>query len=127
MAQVIIGVDRHKRSATIEIVSDREQFAGQGRFATDRDGYKAMLAAGREYPDWFWLLMDASASAVMSPSAWSSTAKPWSTCRRDCPPEPGCSPPAGAAKPTRSMPAASPWSLCAPTVYGRSSTTPRSG
>jgi len=54
MAKVIIGVDPHKRSATIEIINDREQAVGQGRFATDRDGYKAMLAAGRKHPDRLW-------------------------------------------------------------------------
>ncbi|MGW4940711.1 IS110 family transposase [Actinoplanes sp. NPDC004185] len=54
MAPVIIGVDPHKRSATIEIINDREVTVGQGRFATDRDGYKAMLTAGRRHPDRFW-------------------------------------------------------------------------
>jgi hypothetical protein len=54
MTQVIIGVDPHRRSATIEIINDREQAVGRGRFATDRDGYKAMLAAGRKHPDRIW-------------------------------------------------------------------------
>ncbi|HEY3143964.1 MAG TPA: transposase [Acidimicrobiales bacterium] len=54
MSQVIIGVDPHKRSATIEIINDREQAVGGGRFATDRDGYKAMLAAGRKHADRLW-------------------------------------------------------------------------
>ena len=31
MAQVIIGVDPHKRSATIEIINGREKAVGQGR------------------------------------------------------------------------------------------------
>ena len=51
MAPVIIGVDPHKRSAAIEIINDREQAVGQGRFGTDRDSYKAMLAAGRKHKD----------------------------------------------------------------------------
>ncbi len=54
MAQVVIGVDPHKRSATIEITNAREKTLGQGRFGTDRDGYKAMLAAGRKYNDRVW-------------------------------------------------------------------------
>src|SRR5687768_9602387 len=54
MAQVIIGVDPHKRSATIEIINDLEQAVGQGRFGTDRDGYQAMLAAGRKHTDRVW-------------------------------------------------------------------------
>jgi transposase len=54
MAQVVIGVDPHKRSATIEIINAREKTLGQGRFSTDRDGYQAMLAAGRKYNDRVW-------------------------------------------------------------------------
>jgi hypothetical protein len=52
MGQVVIGVDPHKRSATIEVIDQRERVLGKGRFSTDTDGYQAMLAAGREYPDW---------------------------------------------------------------------------
>ena len=54
MAQVIIGVDPHKRSATIEIINAREKTLGQGRFNTDSDGYQAMLAAGRRHKDRYW-------------------------------------------------------------------------
>ena len=54
MAQVIIGVDPHKRSATIEIINQREKVVGQGRFGTGRDGYQAMLAAGRKHSDRVW-------------------------------------------------------------------------
>ena len=32
MAQVIIGVDPHKRSATIEVIDDRETVLAGGRF-----------------------------------------------------------------------------------------------
>ena len=45
MARVIIGVDPHKRSATIEVINEREQTLGQGRFGTDRDCYKTMITA----------------------------------------------------------------------------------
>jgi transposase len=54
VARVVIGVDPHKRSATIEIINEREQAVGQGRFGTDRDGYKAMLATGRKHHDRVW-------------------------------------------------------------------------
>ena len=54
MARVIIGVDPHKRSATIEVINEREQTIGEGRFGTDTDGYRAMLAAGRRHPDREW-------------------------------------------------------------------------
>ena len=54
MRHVIIGMDPHKRSATIEIIDDRQKVLFQGRFGTDRDGYKAMLAAGRKFKDRVW-------------------------------------------------------------------------
>src|SRR4051794_5605968 len=47
-------MDPHKRSATIEIINQRAQVLGQGRFGTDRDGYRQMLAAGREHPERVW-------------------------------------------------------------------------
>jgi len=54
MGHVIIGMDPHKRPATIEIIDDRQKMLFGGRFGTDRDGYKAMLAAGRKYTDRTW-------------------------------------------------------------------------
>jgi transposase len=54
MAQVIIGMDPHKRSATIEIINDREKILAQGRFGTDRDGYRTMLQLGRKHKDRVW-------------------------------------------------------------------------
>jgi transposase len=51
---VIIGMDPHKRSATIEIINDREKVLARGRFGTDRDGYQAMLNAGRKHKDRIW-------------------------------------------------------------------------
>ena len=54
MGHVIIGMDPHKRSATTGIIDDRQKVLFGGRFGTDRDGYKAMLAAGRKFPDRTW-------------------------------------------------------------------------
>ena len=47
-------MDPHKRSATIEIIDERQKVLSGGRFGTDRDGYKAMLAAGRKFKDRVW-------------------------------------------------------------------------
>lgn len=52
--QVIIGVDPHKLSATIEVVDQRERMLGSGRFATDRAGYAAMRSYARKWPDRVW-------------------------------------------------------------------------
>jgi len=54
MGRVVIGMDPHKRSATIEVIDGREQVLAQGRFGTDTDGYRQMLAAGRRFPDRVW-------------------------------------------------------------------------
>jgi transposase len=47
-------MDPHKRSATIEIINDREHVLGQGRFTTDTGGYRQMLALARRWPDRIW-------------------------------------------------------------------------
>jgi transposase len=54
VGRVIIGVDPHKLSATLEILDQRENVLGGGRFGTDRDGYRQMLTAGRRWPDRIW-------------------------------------------------------------------------
>ena len=54
MGHVVIGMDPHKRSATIEIIDERQQVLSAGRFGADRDGYRAMLAAGRKFKDRVW-------------------------------------------------------------------------
>jgi hypothetical protein len=38
MARLVIGVDTHKLSATIEVVDDRETVVATGRFGTDQGG-----------------------------------------------------------------------------------------
>src|SRR5690348_9204961 len=52
--RVIIGVDPHKPSATIEVVDEREQLLGSGRFTTDRAGYAAMRTYAKKWPNRVW-------------------------------------------------------------------------
>lgn len=54
MGRVVIGMDPHKRSATIEVLDERETVLATGRFGTDREGYRDLLAAGRRWPDRLW-------------------------------------------------------------------------
>ena len=54
MSRVVIRMDPHKRSATIEAIDEREKILTRGRFGTDTDGYQQMLAAGRPYTDRVW-------------------------------------------------------------------------
>ena len=51
---VIIGMDPHKRSATIEVVDQNGRMLAKGRFGTDKAGYKDMLDEGRRFPDRVW-------------------------------------------------------------------------
>jgi len=53
---VIIGMDPHKRSATIEIVDERARVLAVGRYGTDKVGYAEMLAAGRGHSDRVWAI-----------------------------------------------------------------------
>src|SRR5262245_18008450 len=51
---VIIGMDPHKRSATIEVIDDRARVLAVGRYGTDKAGYAEMLRAGRSFADRVW-------------------------------------------------------------------------
>jgi transposase len=54
MAKVLIGVDPHKPSATIEVVDDRETVLATGRFDTDTAGYGAMRNTVAPWPERVW-------------------------------------------------------------------------
>ena len=56
MSRVVIGMDPHKRSATIEIMASGETVLGGGRYATDAAGYRAMLTAARQWPERTWAI-----------------------------------------------------------------------
>jgi transposase len=60
MERVIIGVDPHKLSATIEVVDAQERFLGAGRFGTDRAGYAAMLRYVKAWPNRTWAVEGAN-------------------------------------------------------------------
>jgi transposase len=53
---VIIGMDPHKRSATIEVMAGDETVVGGSRYGTDAAGYAAMLAAVRRWPERLWAI-----------------------------------------------------------------------
>ena len=60
MDAVVIGVDPHKLSATIEVVDHREQLLGSGRFTTDKAGYAAMRAYVKGWPRRVWAVEGAN-------------------------------------------------------------------
>ena len=51
---VVIGMDPHKRTATIEVMTAGELVVGGGRFTTDTEGYAAMLRYGRQWAERTW-------------------------------------------------------------------------
>jgi transposase len=60
MEQVIIGVDPHKLSATIEVVDKQEHLLGSGRFSTDQRGYIAMRSYVKAWPNRVWAVEGAN-------------------------------------------------------------------
>ena len=54
--RVVIGMDPHKRSVTIEVMLADETVVGGGRFDTTVEGYQAMLAFVAAWPDRVWAI-----------------------------------------------------------------------
>jgi transposase len=54
--RVVVGMDPHKRSVTIEVMAADERVLGGGRFGTDLAGYRAMLDYVRRWPDRVWAI-----------------------------------------------------------------------
>jgi transposase len=55
MGRVIVGVDPHKKSVTIEAVDDHGHTLSTGRFATDTAGYGLMTSyVGEQWPHHVW-------------------------------------------------------------------------
>ncbi len=53
---VVIGMDPHKRSVTIEIMDPNETVLGRGRFTTDQAGFTAMLKRVGSWPQRVWAI-----------------------------------------------------------------------
>ena len=61
MSRVIIGMDPHKASVTIEVVDERERCLATGRFGTDSRGYQTMLGYVRsQWPHRVWAVEGAN-------------------------------------------------------------------
>ena len=54
MIRVVIGMDPHKRSVTIEVMAPDESVLGGGRYGTDQVGFTAMLRDARRWPERVW-------------------------------------------------------------------------
>jgi transposase len=58
--KVIIGVDPHKLSVTIEARDTREILRATGRFGTDARSYRQLLAYARQWPERVWAVEGAN-------------------------------------------------------------------
>jgi len=58
--KVIIGVDPHKLSVTIEVRDSREILRATGRFGTDARSYRQLLAYARQWPERVWAVEGAN-------------------------------------------------------------------
>ena len=55
MSRVIVGVDPHKKSVTIEAIDEQGRVLSTGRWPTDRDGYRLLLRYVRtQWPHHRW-------------------------------------------------------------------------
>jgi transposase len=60
MERVIIGVDPHKLSVTIEARDSQEVLRATGRFGTSTAGYRELLRAARKWPERIWAVEGAN-------------------------------------------------------------------
>ena len=55
-SRVVIGMDPHKRSVTIEVMTAHETVLGGGRYATDQAGFAAMRRYVSQFPEHIWAI-----------------------------------------------------------------------
>jgi transposase len=109
MGTVAIGMDPHKRSATIEVMAADETVLGGGRYGTDAAGYAAMLAGARQWPARIWTIEGCQgigrhlAGRLVAAGEQVVDVPPKLSART------GSSPPGRAARPMRPMRTPSPW------------------
>jgi transposase len=60
MDRVVIGIDPHKRSVTIEARDTREVLRATGSFGSDTGSYRGMLRLARQWPDRVWAIEGAN-------------------------------------------------------------------
>lgn len=55
-SRVVIGMDPHKRSVTVEVMTADEAILGKGRFATDAEGMRELIRFAKRWPDRIWAI-----------------------------------------------------------------------
>jgi hypothetical protein len=107
--RAVIGMDPHKRSVTIEVMTNDEQILGGGRFATDVEGFTAMLAYVAAWPDRVWAIEGCEGIGRHVAQRLIAKGEPVVDVPNSLPGS-GCSTPATTARPTRSTRTRSHWS-----------------
>jgi hypothetical protein len=54
--RVVIGMDPHKRTVTIEMMTDDETILGGGRFGTDAAGYRSLVRYAKQWSERIWAI-----------------------------------------------------------------------
>lgn len=83
--RAIIGMDPHKRSATIEVIDQQARVLAAGTYDTDNDGYGRMLCAGRAFPARVWAIEGCNGIGKHLAHRLVHDGRPSSTCPRSCP------------------------------------------
>lgn len=55
-SRVVIGMDPHKRSVTVEVMEADETIVGHGRFGTDEAGFAQLVSFAGQWPDLVWAI-----------------------------------------------------------------------
>ena len=118
MRQVIIGVDPHKLSATIEVLDEHERVLCKGRYSTDQAGYAGMRDSVRQWPERLWAIEGATGVGQPLAQRLLEAGDTSSMCRPSWPHERGCSTPATTARPTPWTHTRSRLSRSAPATFG---------
>jgi hypothetical protein len=95
------------------VIDEREQVLDQGRYGTDTDGCRQMLAAGRLFPERQWAVEGSAGIGRHIAQRLVADGRACSTYRPSCLPECERLTPGRAARPTRSTRTASRWPGCA--------------
>ena len=70
MSRVIVGVDPHKKSVTIEVLDEHGAVLARGRYGTDTAGYRTMLEQVRDqWPQHQWAVEAPKVSASAGAAA----------------------------------------------------------
>lgn len=121
---VIIGMDSHKRSATIEIIDHTGKIRAVGRYGTDKAGYAEMIAAGRQFGNRVWAVEGCNGVGRHIACRLVHDGETVVDVPAKLPPKCEYSLPATAARPTLSMPTRLRWQHCTPRTCFGSNPTP---